>query len=456
MIQHPEFYASQLIIEQLQSNARFGLTFKNAENNLLKYGKNQIAKKDNKKPLQLLISQFLHPIIYILFVATIIAFLYKDYLEAFAILVVILITVGIGFFMELSAINSLEKLRKLSESKARIIRDGKITIIRTDFLVPGDILLVEAGNMIPADARLIETDNLMVKEATLTGESVPIAKTIDSLPKSTPINQQTNMLFNGTTITSGNGKAIIVATGEQTQLGKIHQMGTNVEQKQTPLEKKLNKLSTHLIWLTLFFCVTIVGLGYLRGQEIFLMIQTGIALAVASIPEGLPIVATIALAQGMLRLSKKNIIIKNLEAVQTLGATNIICTDKTGTLTEDHMQVYALALQEKSLDNIPQNEAFFSNLLKKNMALKIIMRASVLCNNIDLDFKEKHGDSIDFALMEFARHYSFPIQEIKKNNPEIKEIPFNAELKMMATVHKIEEGYVIYAKGAFEYAWRWY
>jgi len=339
---------------------------------------------------------------------------FKDYLEAFAILVVILITVAIGFFMELSAVNSLEKLRKLSETKARVIRDGNIISLRTVFLVPGDILLIESGNIVPADARLIEVDHLMVKEAILTGESVPIEKNTGPLPETTPTADQTNMIFNGTTVTSGMGKAIIVSTGANTQLGIIHQIGSGVTQNQTPLEKKLNKLSSHLIWLTLFFCIVIVVLGYLRGQELILMIQIGIALAVASIPEGLPIVATIALAQGMLRLSKKDIIIKNLEAVQTLGATTIICTDKTGTLTEDQMKVHHMVLEGEYIEDLFQKELHDFDTPGRKTGFETLMKAIIEEKNFEAKIlcigDKGRWPGNDFALL--STRYSLSVDSV--------------------------------------------
>lgn len=450
MLLNPTSVDSSKILKHFQSNVEKGLTSDLAQQNLSKFGKNSIPRSDSKKWYQILVSQFLHPILYILTAATVIAFLYKNYLEAFAILVVILITVAIGFFMELSAVNSLEKLRTLSETKARVIRDGNILSLRTVFLVPGDILLIESGNIVPADARLIEVDHLTVREAILTGESVPIEKNTGALPETTPTADQTNMIFNGTTITSGMGTAIIVSTGANTQLGIIHQIGSSVTQKQTPLEKKLNKLSSHLIWLTLFFCIIIIVLGYLRGQELILMIQIGIALAVASIPEGLPIVATIALAKGMLRLSKKDIIIKNLEAVQTLGATTIICTDKTGTLTEDQMKVHNMVLEGEYIEDLFQKKLDDFDSSGRKTGFETLMRAAVLCNNIAPEENDKHGDSIEFALMQFANHVGIEILDVKNKSPEIEEIPFDPELKMMATLHKNTDSYVVFVKGAFE------
>lgn len=450
MIHNPAFLSSQEVLNHFKSNPEQGLTKKQAQKNILKYGKNSISKKYAKTPFQILLEQFLHPILYILSAAALLAFLFSDYIEGFAILVVIFITVTIGFFMELQAEHSLEKLRKLGQPIARVVRDGKIISIRTLFIVPGDILLVERGDIISADARLITEDNLSLKESVLTGESIPIKKTIAPLPENTPLMQQTNMLFSGTMVVSGSGKAVITATGDSTGFGKIHKLGIEAKKEQTPLEKKLNSLSVRLIWLTLFFVIAIVFLGWLRGKELFLMIETGIALAVATIPEGLPIVATIALAQGMLRLSKKNIIIKNLEAVQTLGATTIICTDKTGTLTEDKIKAHYLAFEDNDYEDIYQFDDKFFKTVKQEEAFEKLMSTAILCNNVTLELNSKHGDSIDVALIEFAQFTGYDAIAFKKNNPEILEIPFDEELKMMLTVHQNIDFYEVYAKGAFE------
>ncbi len=450
MIQNPCSQSAQETAEQLRSDLDFGLDEERAKKLLRQHGLNQIPKDDPKSRWRILMDQLLDSIIYILTVASVLAFLFSDWLEGVAILIVLVISVGIGFFMELKAVRSLEALRKMGQSMTRVIRSGMIQKITTSELVPGDIVLLQTGDMVTADARLISVDNLAIKESALTGESVPVSKTTDSYPADTPITNQRNMLFKGTMVTTGSGSAIVTATGANTQLGKIQQMGIDAEKEITPLEKKLNQLSKWLIWLTLVFVVLIVVTGYIRGKDLLLMIETGVALAVAAIPEGLPIVATIALARGMMRLSKRKVIIKKLEAVQTLGATNTICTDKTGTLTEDKVKVQTVVFSQTSLTHVQQKNKSGFDFVRKNEAFNKMIMASILCNNASVSEETLQGDSIEVALLDFARQAGYDVTIIRKENPEKSELPFNAERKLMATLHKNKYGYYVYAKGAFE------
>jgi len=411
-----------------------------------------LTKFQNKVPKAdgILADQLLDPIIYILAVAAVLAFLFSDLLEGFAILVVILISVGIGFFMELQAIRSLEALRKMGQAMTHVIRSGKRIKIRAAEVVPGDIVLLQTGDVIPADARLIEVDALSVKESALTGESVPVHKKTEALKAKTPITDQTNMVFRGTMAVTGSGKAVVTATGKATELGKIQQMDVDAEKERTPLEKKLNQLSKWLIGLTLIFAVLIVFTGYIRGKDLLLMIETGVALAVAAIPEGLPIVATIALAQGMLRLSKRQVIIKKLEAVQTLGATNIICTDKTGTLTEDQIRAHTIILPSISLTNVYDKNAERFDFMKGNEAFDKLIKVGILCNNVSPSDDSLLGDSVEVALLDFARQAGYDPEAIRRENPEKLELPFDAYRKLMATAHQNKHGFQVYVKGAFE------
>lgn len=454
MIQNPYSLSFQSLTKKLETNISQGISSKEAVKRILLYKRNEIFKKEKKSKWKILINQFIDPIIYILAIATTIAFLFQDWLEGIAILIVIIITTAIGFFMELQARQSLESLRKISlrHLLSQVIRDGKITKIKTTMLVPGDVIILERGNVIPADARLILVENLMVKEAALTGESIPVEKqTKELLPINTPITSQNNMVFKGTTVLLGRGKAIVVATGMNTQLGKIQQMAIDAKEERTPLEKKLNKLSKRLIWLSLFFAIFITISGTIRGNDVFLMLQTGIALAVATIPEGLPIVATIALAHGMLSLSKKKVIIKKLEDVETLGITNVICTDKTGTLTEDELKVQTLVLETQLVENVNSIEtsSFFSELKQKEDFNTLVL-TSILCNDVQLSTKKRHGDTIDMSLLDFAEQIGFNLKSIRNNNPEVFKIPFDATNKRMITAHSDGNNYFVYMKGAFE------
>ena len=449
MIQEPCSLSVQKIASILKGNLSRGLDDRTVKEHFQKYGPNTIQKEEPRHPLRILADQFLNPIIYILVFAGMLAFLFGEGLEGSAILVVILISVAIGFFMEWRAVRSLQALRKLGQVTMRVVRSGKTRQVKSSELVPGDIVLLQPGDFISADARLISQENLCVKESMLTGESVPVAKNIRLLPKDTPVTDQNNMLFKGTMVTTGFGKAIVVATGASTQLGRIQQMGMSAEKEHAPFEKKLNQLGRWLIWLTLVFAVLIVVVGYLQGKDIILMVETGIALAVAAIPEGLPIVATIALAQGMLRLAKKEVVIKKLEAVQTLGATDIIFTDKTGTLTEDKMEVHSLITSEGALLTSRKSKAEFLPGINPSI-FDTMMKVAILCNNAKPSSEDLGDDSIERALIDFAKHQDYDVNKIRKENPELMELPFDADRKLMATAHKGKNGFFIYVKGAFE------
>ncbi|NHF59633.1 cation-transporting P-type ATPase [Flavobacteriaceae bacterium TP-CH-4] len=450
MVQNPFAVSVEDVITHLMGDRVRGLEEEEALGRLSAHGPNQIPESGPKKRWRILADHLADPIIYILVVAAVLAFLFNDFLEGMAILIVILISVAIGFFMELQTVRSLEELRKMGQAMTYVLRSGQKVHIKASEVVPGDLLLVERGDVVAADARLIEVENLSVKESALTGESAQVSKTTNILHADIPLTDRSNMLFRGTTVTTGSGKAIVTATGRHTQLGHIQQMGVDALKERTPLEKKLKELSKWLIWLTLFFALIIIIMGYIRGEELLLMIETAVALAVAAIPEGLPIVATIALAQGMMRLSKKQVIIKKLEAVQTLGATDIICTDKTGTLTEDQMKVHSLEFGEQSLADIYHRKNDFLTSIKQHPVFHKMMMTAILCNNIDVESIEKQGDSIERALIDFATHMGYDPITVREKNPEKLELPFSEERKLMATAHRHQDHFHVYAKGAFE------
>tara|TARA_R110000744_G_C19355146_1_gene560760 strand:- start:219 stop:2894 length:2676 start_codon:yes stop_codon:yes gene_type:complete len=450
MLQNAFFYSLQEIIACTGSDLERGLDKECIPERLQKYGPNRIPAQDPKKRWAIFLEQLLDPIIYILFAAGILAYVFSDELESAAILFVIFISVAIGYFMELKAVRSLEALIKMGQASTDVIRSGQRMDIKAADVVPGDVIVLSPGDVVPADARLTQVDNLSVKESVLTGESLSIRKGIEPLPEDTPVTDRTNMVYRGTVISSGFGRAIVTATGKYSQLGTIQQMGLDADKDRTPLEKKLNQLSKWLIWLTLGIAGLIVVIGYFRGNDLLLMIETGVALAVAAIPEGLPIVATIALARGMMRLSQKQVIIKKMEAVQTLGATDIIFTDKTGTLTEDRMVVSTIIYGETCLDNLNQREQSYFSTFKNNLVFDNMIMAGILCNNVDPTAIDEQADSIELALMHFAINLGYDPELIKRNNPEKVELPFDSTLKLMATAHQRQGGFTIYAKGAYE------
>ena len=452
MIRNPFATDIEEIINELQTDPEKGLDQAEIARRLKTYGPNALEPIQPKKWWVILAVQFLDPIIYILLIATALAVFYGSMVEAVAILVVILLTVAIGFFMELQAVRSLESLSRMEQQETSVLRSGKILRIPATGLVPGDLIILESGDLVPADARVCFSENLETKEAMLTGESTSVQKSSATLPEGVPVSDQKNMVFRETAVASGNGRAIVVSTGMNTELGKIQEMAEEAVESRTPLEKKLNNLGKKLIWLTLFLAVLIVISGYLRGEDFLVMLETGIALAVAAIPEGLPIVATIALARGMLRLSKQQVIIKKIEAVETLGAVNILCTDKTGTLTEDDMKVRALVIAGKDGPeelHVSGEETFSSYEGRKSPEL--MMLNGILCNAVALEAETRRGDPMDLALLEFAEALGYDPVATKQNHPKVLELPFDTERKLMATLNENKEGgYAIYVKGAFE------
>lgn len=432
------------ILSEFNVDPNKGLASSEVKSRLEEHGYNRLKKRKSKNIGLIFLEQFLDPIIYILAAAMALAYFFGEWLEGTAVLIVILITALIGFFMEWQALRSVEALQKMVETHANVLRDGKEEQIKAAGLVPGDIVILESGDVIPADCRMLETESFAVKEAILTGESNQIEKSIEELSGKVALADRKNMLYKGTIAVRGNAKAIVVSTGIKTEIGRISELTSGAKKESTPLEKKLKRLSRWLIWLTLFLALLIIVTGYFQGKDLMLMIETGIALAVAAIPEGLPIVATIALARGMLRLSKRNVIIKKLEAVQTLGETGIICTDKTGTLTENKMSVHHLMLGSSEF---PATEA---EKFKKESAFERLIDIGCLCNNSKMKNGEMAGDAVEIALIEFAAEMGFDCKEIQQKYPRIQEVPFDAEIKKMATVNRVEDNFLVCVKGALE------
>ncbi len=451
MIQNAFSLSIQDIVKVLQCDIQEGLTNKEVQERLLRFGPNKIPEKGPKKRILILADQFKDPIIYILWIAFLLAVILGDWPEGVAILVVIAITIGIGYFMELQAVRALEKLRSLGRVKTRVLRNGAVKTVEAAALVPGDILLLQAGDIVSADARLVKVEGLRVKEAALTGESLNIEKDTDPLPSDTLLPERKNMVYKGTFVVNGTANAIVVATGMHTELGKIQVLSEEAEKTQTPIERKLAQLSRWLIGLTVLLALLVVISGIYSGMDLKLMIQTGVALAVAAIPEGLPIVATIALARGMLSLSKKQVIIKKLEAVHTLGATNIICTDKTGTLTEDRQKVHTLTFQEKELIKVNEHYDALKKLASERSDLDRMIITGVLCNESPTTKGERIGDSIDIALLELAENLGYDPKKVREDYPEVMIFPFDTNRKFMLTVNRTNhDRYVVCAKGAFE------
>jgi len=442
-----------------------GLTPEEAKSRISTYGPNTLLEVKPQSVWTIFVNQFKNLIVYFLLAATLLSFFLGDHVEGLAIVAVILINAVIGFVTELKGVRSIEALRKLGTVNSRVRRNSAISEIPAQDLVPGDIIILEGGDIITADLRIISASKLQADESPLTGESLPVAKSVEALQDDVPLAERANMLFKGTALTRGSGEAIVTRTGMATELGTISSLVHETVDDTTPLEQRLNELGHWLIWVCLGVAALVGVSGIAAGRDIILMIETGIALAVASIPEGLPIVATIAMARGVWRMAKRNALVKDLAAVETLGATTVICTDKTGTLTENRLTAAALALGDVYL-TINMNagddaRVFVSDqggqvLPEAHTVLLHALEVSVLCNNAELPASENGkigqvvGDPLEVALLRLGGRFGLTRRGMHEKLPEEREDAFDSETKMMATYHRQEKGFRVAAKGAPE------
>ena len=433
------------ILQELEVNSEDGLSPKQVEQRQKKYGANQLRQHKKRSLAEILIAQLKSIIILLLAAAALFAFWLGEYVDGWAIMIVIIINTGIGFFTELRAVRSMEALFKLGKVATRVRRAGKILEVDAEDLVPGDVVIIEGGDIITADLRIMEQSKLQADESALTGESLPVSKQADAIAKDTVLAERSSMLYKGTAVTRGAGEAVVISTGLDTELGAISSLVEEADQEQTPLEERLDKLGYRLIAVTLLIALFVVGSGIWAGKELYLMIETGIALAVAAIPEGLPIVATIALAKGIRLMAKKNALVNRLSSVETLGATGIICTDKTGTLTENKMTATGIYLSGDRDVNLSEQTA------TDNSDLRLALEVGVLCNNASLHHQKKGGtgDPLEVALLEAAKKGGIALDELSSQYREVREESFDADVKMMATWNQLNDGeYRVSVKGA--------
>jgi Ca2+-transporting ATPase len=332
------------VLSTLQVEPASGLSAEEAARRLKQYGPNELLTHPPTTAARILVNQLKGPVVWLLATAAAIAALFGEWTEAIAILLVLATNTAIGFATELRAVRSMESLRKLGSRSSRVLRDGTLKILSAEQVVPGDIVLFESGDVVTADIRLIEANTLYCDESTLTGESTPVEKGTAPVASDATVADRSSMLHKGTAITRGTGVGVVVATGMATELGLTTQLVIEMKPDVSPLERKLEHLTGQLVQATLLVTALIAAAGIATGKPLMLMIEAGIALAVAAIPEGLPIVATMALARGMWRMAERNAVVERLAAVETLGATTVICTDKTGTLTENRMTAERLWL----------------------------------------------------------------------------------------------------------------
>ncbi|WP_223477765.1 cation-translocating P-type ATPase [Oricola indica] len=442
--------------QMLEVDPARGLSGDEAAARLGRFGPNALRKKARQNVLIILLNQFRSPIVYLLVAAAALALLFGETVEFVAIVAVLLINAAIGFITEIQAVRSMEALRELTSRNTLVRRDGTIVSISAEKLVPGDVAIIDAGDVIAADMRVVSSANLSADESALTGESMPVSKSVDPVASETVLADRTCMLFKGCAITGGTGEAVVTATGMNTELGRITRLVEESEPERSPLERQLALLSRHLIWLTLVVTAIVAISGVIAGQDLVLMVESAVALAVAAIPEGLPIVATLALARGMLRMARHNALIEQLSAVETLGATTVILTDKTGTLTENRMHADRIvtASGEMTFDRHTRSFLLDGRPIQPqpNQDTGLVLRNAALCNNASLgrDGAASTGDPMEIALLEAASAGGFDRDRLLATCPETAEHAFDTHTRMMATLHECEGRQLVAVKGAPE------
>jgi len=416
-----------------------GLSESEAKKRLEKYGLNELKEKKKTSAFSIFLRQFNSFIVLILVAAVILSILVNEYIDAIVIAIVLALNSTLGFVQEYKAERSMEALKKFISLKAKVIRNSKESIIPASELVPGDLVILEEGSKTPADARITEAYSLSINESTLTGESTPVKKVHDALKGNFQIADQKNMVFSGTTVTSGIGKAIITSTGSNTEIGKIASLMQETEKEPTPLQKQLSVLSKHLSIITVLVCIFAFTVILLKGSSIADSLIFGVALAVAAIPEGLPAIVTIGLALGTQRMIKHNVLIRKLSSVETLGSTTAICADKTGTLTLNKMTVTSIYANSKVTS---------SEKITNDSNINLLLKIGVLCNNATLSKKSSLGDPTEIALLAIAGKIGLRKEPLSKSYKRIHEIPFSSERKMMSTINSFNGKSFMFTKGA--------
>jgi P-type Ca2+ transporter type 2C len=449
------------LIHQLRSDGSLGLKQAEAARRLREQGANELKSIERISPWSIFLFQFKNVLIAILLVATALSVFLGHGAEAIAIALIVLFAVLLGFAQEYRSERALEALRQMAAPTATVLRDGEEVVIPARDIVTGDVILLRAGDKVPADARLIEAVNLQIEEAALTGESLPVEKQTQALGAGEwPLAERNNMVYAGTAVTYGRGKGVVVATGMNTEFGKTAAMLESVATTETPLQESLDKIGRALARAALIIVGIIVGLGLYRGQPFMEMVIFGIALAVAAVPEALPAVVTISLALGVQRMAKRNALVRRLPAVETLGSTSVICSDKTGTLTKDEMtarQVYvAEDIFEVSGAGFEPHGEFTraGAVVDPPEPLKLLLRAAALTSDARLARSDERwqikGDPTEAALVVLAAKAGLKKIDLEAQFPRIHEVPFSSEAKRMTTLHRSPSGMVAYAKGAPE------
>ncbi len=451
------------VIKALKSDVK-GLSDAEAKARLSKFGPNELVAVRKFSPLKIFFGQFKSILIWILIGATIISLIMGEEIDAIVIFAIVLVSSAFGFTQEYRAEKALEALKRMLSPTVTVIRDSKETTIPIREVVPGDIIVLKEGDKVPADARLIEVINLQVNEAPLTGESTPVLKDVSPLPRDTPLPDRGNMVFSGTEVISGKGKAVVVATGMNTEFGEIAKFVTAAKKEETPLEKRAREIGKWLGIMALSVALMLIIAGVFRGMPLMEIFLFSVALAVAAVPEALPAVVTGSLAIGMHRMAKRNALVRRMPAVETLGSVTVICSDKTGTLTKGEMtvrRIYTLnhMIHVSGIGYEPKGDFQIINDAETNIlgsdGLKLLMLSSLLCNDAELLHENRgwriRGDPTEGALVVVAWKAGLRQDEVRRLYPRVSEVPFSSERKLMTTVHLTPEGdRIVCMKGAPE------
>ncbi len=437
------------MLAKFNSDAEQGLSDALVQERLETYGANKLEDEKKESLLSKLINQFKDYMVLILVVAAIISGVLGDWVEAIVIIAIVLVNAVLGVYQEGQAEKAIEALQKMSSPQARVLRNGKQMLVDSQELVPGDVVLLEAGDVVPADLRLLESSNLKAEEASLTGESVPVEKDANFVASGkVGIGDRENMLFSSTSITYGKAKAVVVGTAHNTEIGHIATRLQGIKEEATPLQQNLNQLGKILGTLCLAVCAVVFIVGVLRGGEILDMFMTAVSLAVAAIPEGLQVVVTIVLALGMKRMADKNAIVKRLLAVETLGSVNVICSDKTGTLTQNEMTVKRIFVNNEiyevggvGYEPSGKIELDGSPIAQNPPVLQRLFEIATLCNDAEISAKEDGsfqmlGDPTEGAMLTVAAKGGVTREQLLTVYPKTGDLPFDSERKMMSVFHK--------------------
>ncbi len=450
------------VAASLLADVAQGLTGAEAARRRKQFGPNALAEAKGRAVLSILLDQFKSLIVALLLAATVVAFALGENIEAVAVLVVIALNAAVGFLTEWKAEQALTALQRQAAPSAHVLRDGQEHQIPAAELVPGDVAVLAAGARVPADGRVIQSVQLQVEEAALTGESHAVTKDVDPIPdENAALGDRRNMVYLSTAVTDGRGRFLVTATGMHTEVGRIGTLIEETVSRETPLERKLAQLGNALIGVVLALCAVIVLAGWLRGNGFLYMLEVGISLAIAAVPEGLPAVTTMTLAIGMQRMARMRALIRRLPAVETLGSTTVICTDKTGTLTKNEMTVQALQLGERLIEvsgtgYVPSGEFRAGGPAigaGADAHLALALRVGALCNDATLDLRDGAasvlGDPTEGALLVAAAKAGMSKGGLERDAPRVGEVPFSSEAKRMTTVHRLPDGGTIaYVKGA--------